>query len=303
MARFKYLKVATFVILLLISTSVLAFSLSGAIKGAFVGSLFGQPTAGLVVGANGGVEPTLEDLNEWRADLSELQSALDLSNIDLIAQIENEFTKIVINGIQILGLGSIYEEFLWLSYKGYVSLVNSDARNITPDPGFLADYATNYDAFFDTPINEITFRVHSSGTLGDSHLTDCRTIYLVENSTAAQIVGLNSFPVGDDWRILLHELKHVDQCGDIGSRKEYGIYWWENLIATGLVQPDEIIQGTLAIGDFSEFHDAMPMEVDAENCADEILLRIVDACDSHLVSRPAKIVASVVLPAARLILH
>jgi hypothetical protein len=109
----------------------------------------------------------------------------------------------------------------------------------------------------------------SSHTASDgTAMTDCRDIYfplgtghvatikegaLLQRDASGRLVHENTM------RLLLHELQHVRQCGDIGGRVNYGIRWFSEMSGTTIVKlitaPTTVSSKTL--------HDAMPMEADA----------------------------------------
>ena len=73
-----------------------------------------------------------------------------------------------------------------------------------------------------------------------------------------------------DW--LLHELRHAEQCMELGGREAYARRWFSELARSGLM----LLKGSSQL-----LHDAMVMEEDADAVADEVLRALGNNLDTR----------------------
>jgi len=216
--------------------------------------------------------------------------------------IQEGVIDVLTKGINYIGLGFVAEEAFYQAYKKIVdSQLQDKSYSISANQYFKSDFVEQYQSFFDAPLQDIKFRVFNGGWFGTKAVTDCKTIYLPENSRIHWLVS-GYIPFGTDdsaWKWLLHEMKHANQCSDLGSRKAYGVYWFENLISVGVISFQELMLGTFFL-DPIDFHDDMPMEKDAESYANKIVkgsgFLINKPSSTKLVSRSSQraVITSVV---------
>ncbi len=97
--------------------------------------------------------------------------------------------------------------------------------------------------------------------------TDCSTIYFGSFATQQYVNDLKDGQLDTtaEFRLLLHELRHVSQCVGGGGRDQYAKRWFRDLDIS-LLQQRSI--------DPKQLHDLMPMEGDASSAADRILEEI-----------------------------
>lgn len=97
--------------------------------------------------------------------------------------------------------------------------------------------------------------------------TDCTVIYFGGGATQSFVDKLRAGQLdnSDDFKLLLHELRHFNQCTNLGGRDQFAKRWFRDLDISVLQQ------STI---DFHQLHDLMPMESDAKNAANSILSEI-----------------------------
>jgi len=272
-----------FVVMLamIFSCAAYAWSWSGALKGAAITSIIGVPSIGFWVGGS----------NEEVTD--EVANALVEEFIDFtdeVGDIQDELRKgvmeVTLKGLTYIGLGFLTEEFF---YKVYEEIIHRGAYKsseaIMPSQTFYNIFNANYSSFFDTPIEDINFRLLTKGVFMPNAVTDCNTIYIPENYGIHKVL-LGEIPfdgVSGSWKHMLHELKHRQQCRDLGGRREYGVFVVENWILMGVVTESDLITGTIYYNAL-DLHDDMIFEEDAENYAQAILQG-----QASLASRPSSI--------------
>ncbi|HVR74340.1 MAG TPA: hypothetical protein VMT52_08410 [Planctomycetota bacterium] len=95
----------------------------------------------------------------------------------------------------------------------------------------------------------------------DNATTDCDKIYF---NDAAYVERLRRAELStpEEWDWLLHELRHTEQCRELGGRQAYAERWFRDLeislLVTRLANPAQY---------FTWLHDNMPMEADADSRA------------------------------------
>jgi len=110
--------------------------------------------------------------------------------------------------------------------------------------------------------------------------TDCRKIYFNDERAVelfvkgrAQVHYREGQPDPDsthvDW--LLHELRHAEQCMELGGREAYARRWFSELARSGLM---------MLKGESQLLHDAMIMEEDADAVAEEVLQSLGNNLDA-----------------------
>ena len=99
-------------------------------------------------------------------------------------------------------------------------------------------------------------------------------------TTACEVTWFNSSSMVDQLRTaenlrrvhwLAHELRHYEQCVEVGGRDAYSKLWWDDLDAVVL---EQLLRG----GNMDDVHDAMGMEDNAENRADDVLDGLLECC-------------------------
>jgi hypothetical protein len=102
---------------------------------------------------------------------------------------------------------------------------------------------------------------YSSQQPSDNATTDCDRIYF---NDAAYVERLRRAELSEseEWDWLLHELRHTEQCRELGGRQAYAERWFRDLeislLVTRLANPAQY---------FTWLHDNMPMEDDADSRA------------------------------------
>src|SRR3989338_1036520 len=168
--------------------------------------------------------------------------------------------------------------FAYKKYMGHVHGGASDAYKLDP---YLRDALMNeYPG--DPGLLEKVRIYHSSKVPGDGiassadAVVDCARIYFNDWSMVNNVKDAADYtsptPVlrlsQDDLKLLLHELTHVEQCTQLGGRRDYAENWIDALAWA-------FINEILLRGDFGnvtqDIHDAMPMERDAMDKAQQLI--------------------------------
>lgn len=271
--------VASVVVISTLSVSTAyAWSWKGALKGALVTGVFGSPLSGFIAGGAAGETAVDSVVDSGLADLQDFTDKVG----DIRNEVYSGVTDVLTKGINYLGMGQIFEELLYISYKEVMyKQLSENSSDLPQNPNFVARFRANYQQFYDVPIEQVVFREFNGGwfDLNDLNaVTDCKVVYVPVGSALRHVVdGTTAFgtagSTGDAWKWLLHELKHAEQCDDLGSRRAYGVYWWENVIAVSGVSQAQLATGDVggALGRYKDFHNNMPMEKDAEAFALAVL--------------------------------
>lgn len=101
----------------------------------------------------------------------------------------------------------------------------------------------------------------------------------------------------NEWNLVFHELQHTEQCSRIGGRDEFAKRWFKDLelavLLTHLSDPVSYLW---------ELHDKMPMEVDATDRSDEIVVIHGTVRDADTGAPVSDIAVSAHEPGAKTIL-
>ena len=107
--------------------------------------------------------------------------------------------------------------------------------------------------------------------------TDCHNTYF---GSREYVDKLRTSTVGNDVYWLYHELRHTEQCNELGGRDFYAERWFRDLeisaLSTNLNNPDY----------YRVLHDRMPMERDADGRG-KVVMGKLPALASELASVPA----------------
>jgi len=167
-------------------------------------------------------------------------------------------------------------DVLYLAYQSYFAIVGSGVSTYKL-PGYVI--ATLGPYFGEALLREVKVgeSAHTSSTSSNPNaMTDCMTIYFPSGSGVLSLMNNGSifakraggaFVNSDQLRWLLHELQHTHQCEDVGGRRDYAIRWFSELSST-MIQ--DLITNPRSVNG-KEIHNAMPMEVDADNQRDRVI--------------------------------
>ncbi len=188
-------------------------------------------------------------------------------------------------GLEYMGVDLVTDAVLYKAYREYMKQIANNSAPVILSSNFISSYKAQYENRIGVPIENISFytssNVPQTGSSSVAGITDCNKIYFTE-----PVAGIPS-PVNiltgaidnnNTLELLLHEIAHVKQCNDLGGRKNYGIYWTQSwLSATGVFigSGAETFLSVLGNIDWSDidndpagsFHDALPGEQNAEECA------------------------------------
>lgn len=202
--------------------------------------------------------------------LTQLQQSLDLF-LKPLAQILRDVAAR-------LNLFPGLNDLLFQEYKKYINSKYIDGSIGQP---ISAEIITYYQPLFSENLS--TVRIFETSKQGDIALTDCKDIYFPATGIVSKILnnrtpaadGITTIPFhtaknDDDLRWMLHELAHVDQCKQIGGRYNYAVFWFLNLVPLDIAQIVGL-GNTISRKQKRFVHDAMPMEIDAEEYAKAII--------------------------------
>ena len=141
----------------------------------------------------------------------------------------------------------------YLLYQAYMASLSSGVNlHHLPDV-YVAELQSRFP---NVDLRDVRFG-YSSNQPPNNATTDCHNMYF---NDAAYVGRLRNAQLSDDneWDWLLHELRHTEQCSEVGGRKPYGEMWFNDLaislLITGLSAPSATMD---------DLHDNMPMEDDA----------------------------------------
>lgn len=128
---------------------------------------------------------------------------------------------------------------------------------------------------------------YSNRQPADNATTDCeRTFFndqaMVNHLKAGEISA--DSPSGNEIGWLVHEIRHYEQCVEVGGRDFYSELWWGDLSETDLSSMD-----------WKQIHDLMAMEQDASARRDAVVSQLAGCCihpDTGRLIPPLEIVSS-----------
>jgi hypothetical protein len=117
--------------------------------------------------------------------------------------------------------------------------------------------------------------------------TDCNTIYFNDADIVEKLRNASRLS-NYFWYWLLHEVTHTEQCPVFGGREAYAKRWWDEMEAAAYArgrtinfnQSPEALANEIG-GLYSEVHDAMPMELQADNKANAVRTALRACCISN----------------------
>jgi len=213
-------------------------------------------------------------------------SAQDISNE--IDNINDTLGTIRGLGLEYMGSDLVTDAVLYKAYREYMKPIANNSTPVFLSSNFISSYKTQYENRIGVPIENISFytssNVPQNGSSNGAGITDCNKIYFTEPVAGIPSpVNILTGAIGNNntLELLLHEIAHVKQCNDLGGRKNYGIYWTQSwLSATGIFigSGAETFLSVLGNIDWSNidndpagsFHDALPGEQNADECAIEL---------------------------------
>ncbi|MDA0737516.1 MAG: hypothetical protein O2999_14270 [Nitrospirae bacterium] len=173
----------------------------------------------------------------------------------------------------------IKDELYWLLYQEYMKSIGASYEGAIYE-SIRKDLQPFYTVSLDT------VRVSLGSASDGAGITDCTHIHFPDEELVHTLQSGEAIANSSKLHCVLHELKHVQQCQDIGSRKKYGVMWFSQFEITLKVRIDETIRDALSLlsGKGAKYvHDAMPMEKDAEDYANSILDKVrSDTRHGHL---------------------
>ena len=144
-------------------------------------------------------------------------------------------------------------------YRAYMTVLGAETH-LHRLPEVYIDRLASYFPNVDLRLVRFGF---SDNQPANNATTDCLDIYFNDR----EMVDLLRAGSSDiDWHWLLHELRHTEQCAELGSREDYAKRWFRDLEIAVLAW--ELVQDPI---DFlGEIHDRMPMEQDADERATQV---------------------------------
>lgn len=120
---------------------------------------------------------------------------------------------------------------------------------------------------------------------------DCDKIYY-NNSSFVDDKRQGDLDSEGEFKWMLHELAHFEQCRQVGSRDAFAKMWWDHLSETDL-------QSMIETGSWDQVHDQMQMEADADDKADDIFDDLEQCCihpGNGKLIRPLQVSAITISP-------
>lgn len=191
-------------------------------------------------------------------------TGLDYDEVEeVVNEVSEALVEISLTGMHFLGFNMITDEILYGAYKEWMkSEVHKGANvwNLSVNHPVVKEYNNKHASRLGVNFVDVRF-YHNPNLDNDTAVADCDDVYFPRKNLT----------VNNDMDWFLHEMTHVKQCQDLGGRKKYGVYWFKNLFAVlGL--------DTLKLTSFKAIHDAMPMEKEADECADRLLGSTTHSC-------------------------
>jgi hypothetical protein len=143
---------------------------------------------------------------------------------------------------------------LWDLYRAYMAVMGSGVALHSLPEVYVEELQPRFP---NVDLRGVRFGYSSSQPAGNA-TTDCNVVYFNDAGFVTRLRRAE-LSLSEEWDWLLHELRHTEQCAEIGGRQNYAERWFRELglafLVTNLARPAEI---------FDELHDAMPMEDDAD---------------------------------------
>lgn len=179
--------------------------------------------------------------------------------------------------VQYYSNGQGWFSFGDVRYKGYKTFFSYVSDDVDRDR-LPASLREDLQPYFDNNLYDVRYGYSNrAGDTGASAITDCYRIYFGGNKGARTIADIESGNFREDkseLKLLLHELTHTEQCYEYGKnksysykRKKYAKKWFEEVATTWLRNPSDNIW---------RIHDAMPLEDNARDNANELIDEVYD---------------------------
>lgn len=162
--------------------------------------------------------------------------------------------------------------FPYTSYRIYMAWLASGVRG---GHGTLsAPLASQLDPHYAHDLSAAAY-AYTSRLPATLAVADCTTVYFGNETIVAALRG-GERPTTRQLRWLAHELTHGEQCGRWGGRKAFAKTWFAqaNAQAWRVVRQGGGMDGLrewLRTRYVRDLHDAMPMEIEADARAREVL--------------------------------
>jgi hypothetical protein len=189
-------------------------------------------------------------------NLKPLQNNLDEVAKEMIEAALNVSSQVLTDPFTAVLEGSmdtICETKVFL-YRRYMDQMGAGVKLYHLPDGYvdqLKDYYPNVN------LRSIRFGFSDRQPSGNT-TTDCHNIYFSSRDYTDKV---RTGTVDSDFFLLYHELRHTEQCKEVGGRDPFAEMWFKDLeysaLATNLNNPDY----------YKVLHDKMPMERDADTRA------------------------------------
>jgi len=159
--------------------------------------------------------------------------------------------------------------FTYQIYMGGLAMGARDGYARLP-PRLAADLAPHY-------AHDLAGASYAHTAMLPKHLAvaDCKTVYFGD-AAIVEHLRAGSPLTKRELRWLSHELTHGEQCERWGGRAKFARTWFSqageqawNVVRRGATS--EAVQEYLRTKNIAELHDAMPMEIEADDRAKDVL--------------------------------
>lgn len=193
------------------------------------------------------------DSTRWNGPMDEIMDGLEWTAEELLDELESSFVVCKANPVCIAKLKAYQGYMLQLRLNVDHYKLPKKYQNLLV--GFYPDL---------TSLGGYRFGLSTRQPEGNA-TTDCSRTYYSDKGYVDRL--RKGTLKSSDFRLLLHEIQHYDQCKRVGGRPWFAKMWFADMELSAL-------KGNIT--DMRKLHDGMPMEKEAENVAQDICSRITE---------------------------